>query len=424
MSEYENALMQLYSPQIRSGYSAADLSGLQGLQGSQLPIGAETWRRLMDQIGVNGLQGPGGVSESGAPLDTYYTLDPAALNGYTFDFARNGGYGNSGTATVTGPDGRTYSVDQQDTPTSQSVMEAAALAAAGFGGLGALTGLGPLGGLQSSLFGIDAGAGSSAAAVGGEGGAGVMSGLTPGISVPSSAMEASIAASPALAPGAVASSVGATIPGGAGSAFMASPVGAKIAGALNPLLAPIGGLKGLGEVVNTAAPLIGAWSQNRAANQAVQSQMMADQQANAFRERIWGPALQTRDSALGQINALLQNPSSITQQPGYQFGLSQGVKAMDQSAASRGMRLSGQQAKALNQFGQDYGGTKLDQSVNRLLQVANVGNMGTGSLNAQADSTSNQGALQGAVGINKAGNWTDAFNQIGAYGNKKGWWQS
>lgn len=74
--------------------------------------------------------------------------------------------------------------------------------------------------------------------------------------------------------------------------------------------------------------------------------------------------------ALGQqgvtgYSGLLTNPSTITSDPGYQFGLTQGVSALDRSAASKGLLLSGSQQKALDQYGQDYGQTYLDKVLNR-----------------------------------------------------------
>lgn len=215
------------------------------------------------------------------------------------------------------------------------------------------------------------------------------------------------------------SNVGAGL-AGTGGGFGASQLGQ----AINGFLEPVGGLKGLGEISNVAAPLIGGWMQNNAAKDALQAQISANNQANALLQRVWEPALAARDGALSKINGLLSNPQSVTNEPGYQFGLNQGVRAMDQSAASRGMRLSGQQAKALTQYGQDYAGTKLDQSLNRLLQVANVGNMGTGSLNQQAGNTVNIGDSAGAASIAGSNAWGNALNQLTAYGNKKNWWQS
>lgn len=55
----------------------------------------------------------------------------------------------------------------------------------------------------------------------------------------------------------------------------------------------------------------------------------------------------------GQPNASAAT-SQLTQFPGYQFGLDQGVQALDRSAASKGLILSGAQLKDAQQFGTGY----------------------------------------------------------------------
>ena len=137
------------------------LNGL-GLQDGTLRINQDVMRGLLGQIGKGDALTGGGtyVNESGNVVDNYmYGVDPAQLEGYKFNFGWNGGPGNSGVAMVTGPDGKVYQQQQLDTSAKQSVMEAAALATAGFGGVGAMFGLGPLGGLKAAMFGEAAGGG-------------------------------------------------------------------------------------------------------------------------------------------------------------------------------------------------------------------------------------------------------------------------
>ena len=95
---------------------------------------------------------------------------------------------------------------------------------------------------------------------------------------------------------------------------------------------------------------------------------------------------------LPQIQNLLKNPSSITSDPGYQFGLKQGANQLNNRAAASGNYYSGAQMKAAQQFGQDYAGTKLDQSLNRLTTVAGLGQVGAN--NNQSNNT-NFGAAGG-----------------------------
>lgn len=55
-------------------------------------------------------------------------------------------------------------------------------------------------------------------------------------------------------------------------------------------------------------------------------------------------------------NEQFKAPTDVTEQndPGYKFRLEQGQKALENSAAARGGLLSGNTAKAITQYGQDY----------------------------------------------------------------------
>lgn len=68
-------------------------------------------------------------------------------------------------------------------------------------------------------------------------------------------------------------------------------------------------------------------------------------------------------------NEQFQAPTDVTEQndPGYQFRLQQGQKALENSAAARGGLLSGGTGKALQQFGQDYASNEYGNVYNRAL---------------------------------------------------------
>lgn len=61
----------------------------------------------------------------------------------------------------------------------------------------------------------------------------------------------------------------------------------------------------------------------------------------------------------------------ITQDPSYQFRLNQGINALDKSAASRGMLLSGAQQKAINNYAQDTASQEYSNAYQRGLQTQN-----------------------------------------------------
>ena len=67
------------------------------------------------------------------------------------------------------------------------------------------------------------------------------------------------------------------------------------------------------------------------------------------------------------------DPSKIdvTQDPSYQFRLNQGINALDKSAASKGMLLSGAQQKAINNYAQDAASQEYSNVYQRGLQTQN-----------------------------------------------------
>lgn len=157
----------------------------------------------------------------------------------------------------------------------------------------------------------------------------------------------------------------------------------------------------------------GMYSQNKATDAAMQGN--ANQLA--LQREMWlanqaenKPLVDMRNSVLPQIQNLLQNPSSITSQPGYQFQLKQGQNALNNRAAASGNYYSGAQMKAAQQYGQDYAGTKLDQSLNRLMGVATGTQVG--SQNNQ--SANNQFAVSGGNALQQGGN-IRAGGYIGQY---------
>ncbi len=144
-----------------------------------------------------------------------------------------------------------------------------------------------------------------------------------------------------------------------------------------------------------------------AGNQAQMALMREMWQANQAENK---PLVDMRNSVLPQISNLLQNPNSITQDPGYQFQLKQGQNQLDNRAAASGNYYSGAQQRAAQRYGQDYAGTKLDQSLNRLMGVATGTQVG--SQNNQ--NANNQFAVSGGNALQQGGN-IRAGGYIGQY---------
>lgn len=398
--------------------------------------GAQIFDPLSKQAGVSDWQySGGGMDANGNPLELGIpdANKLAALQGYTFDW-ENTGPENTGTLTAYDPSGaRVGSFNQQDQSMGSALAEFAALAAAGFGGVGML-GLGPLGGMLGGLGGagstaIGNGAFLGEAAAGGLGSAGTAgaglgaggAGMTAGGLGGAGTIAGSGMVAPTLGGSAGLGAGLGTAGGTAGTAAGAAGTGSFWGGLAKAAIGP---------AISTGVQLF-------AANKAAGAQRDATTQANNLQKYVYDtnradnmPALQARNSALQQMQALLSDPSSLTTQPGYQFGLDQGTKTLQNGAAARGMTYSGAQGKALQRFGQDYAGTKLDQSFSRLSNLAQGGQPGANAVGSAATNYGNNvsnnltamgdaNAAKYIVGGNAIGN---AVNGLTAYGQRQGWW--
>jgi len=156
-------------------------------------------------------------------------------------------------------------------------------------------------------------------------------------------------------------------------------------------------------------------------DRAIGAQTSSANQANQFLGTQYDQAMaalkQSYDSQMGigsqynqaGLNALSSLASgdfanNLSQDPGYQFRLEQGRKAIEGSAAARGSLNSGATLKALERYGQDYASNEYQNAYNRdyqrLSQVAGLG----------ANANSNLMSASGQYGTNLA-------SLLSGYGN-------
>lgn len=158
------------------------------------------------------------------------------------------------------------------------------------------------------------------------------------------------------------------------------------------------------------------------------------------------PAMQARNWALEQLKAKLSGqlggaitPQNVMAEPGYQFGLNQGMGALTNQLSARGMRNSGAALMAGQRYAQDYAGTKYNDAFNRevasrnaqlnpLQSLAGLGQSGANSIaaagqNAANAISANQTNLGNALGssyIAKGNALSGALNQgLGWYQNQQ-----
>jgi len=155
--------------------------------------------------------------------------------------------------------------------------------------------------------------------------------------------------------------------------------------------------------------------------------------AEALKKQL-GYVVDPLDTSDGQYGSLLKEftGDDLENDPGYQFGLSEGNKALDRKFAAGGGYFSGAAVKAANRFGQDYAGTKFNEAFSRdnttksraanfLSSVASMGanaaaqtgNASIATGNAIANNMTGAGNAQAAGTVGAYNAWGNALGQIG-----------
>lgn len=178
-----------------------------------------------------------------------------------------------------------------------------------------------------------------------------------------------------------------------------------------------------GAIVGTAAlNYIGADKAGDAAatgqkdSMAIQERISAEDRA--LQEKLWNqqqenfaPWMAAGQRGLAGYENLLQNPDSVTQNPGYQFRLDQGMKGVENSASARGMSLSGNTLKGLTEYGQNYATGEYQNALNRYGTLANYG---SGAVAGQSGASNMYGAQMGQNYNNLGNAMGQGYQNLGA----------
>ncbi len=208
-------------------------------------------------------------------------------------------------------------------------------------------------------------------------------------------------------------------------------------------------------IVGAGASLFGSSQASKSADKAAKQQkkaakIAAAQQKEALERQI---GLQEPFRQVG-VNALAQYPKAaeytpfgmpqFQADPGYNFRMAEGMKALERSAAARGLLQSGGTLKGIQQYGQNLASDEYQNAFQRYLterqaklspleyqiglgqaaasgQAANVGTT-AGSISELTQALGNIGAqravAQGNIASSTAGNIGNVFAQgAGAYGD-------
>jgi hypothetical protein len=152
-----------------------------------------------------------------------------------------------------------------------------------------------------------------------------------------------------------------------------------------------------------AAAVVGsAYMGSKAAKNAANTQAQATQAAQDAQERMFDKQIELqepfRQAGIGALNKLIPlsdytkfGMDQFQADPGYAFRLSEGMKALDRTAAARGGLLSGGNIKAAQRYGQELGSQEYQNAFNRyqvernaqlnpLQSLAGVGQTATNTL--------------------------------------------
>lgn len=204
-------------------------------------------------------------------------------------------------------------------------------------------------------------------------------------------------------------------------------------------------MEAIGSVVGG---LIGADATRSAANK----QADAAREATALQRYIFdtargdqAPYREAGVDALARLRDFNDQPLravDVMGEPGYQFGLQQGLDNIQNSAAARGGLYSGAALKGLTRYANDYATTKYGDAWNRLqndttgrwnrlASLAGIGQTATNQTQQAGQNYANQaGAIgmsnanaQGAAGLANANIWGNALNGVISAGGRNNWWQ-
>jgi hypothetical protein len=189
-----------------------------------------------------------------------------------------------------------------------------------------------------------------------------------------------------------------------------------------------------GAVVGSS--LIGA----NAASRASSTQAASADQATQLQREMFNKQTELqepwRQAGVNALNKIQSGDIMGSMDPSYSFRFSEGLKALDRQAASRGGLISGGALKAAQRYGQDYASQEFGNAYNRLAGLANVGQTATNTIgNAGSNFASNAGntimaganarasgyvgganALTG--GLNQYLNYTQGNNMLAALQNR------
>lgn len=180
-----------------------------------------------------------------------------------------------------------------------------------------------------------------------------------------------------------------------------------------------------GAATQVAGAVGGGSAQSGAISQGQQQANQVSQQAVNTAQPLYQPFIDQGTAGLGAYADLtgVNGPDvsaaamkNFAASPGYQYQVSEGLKAVDAGAASRGMLTSGQTLKAEQTLGSNLANQDFGNYMTRLNTLANFGNNGvtgftnvlTGQANQQQSTDTSAAGNQALIAGNEAKGLTSA----------------
>lgn len=162
--------------------------------------------------------------------------------------------------------------------------------------------------------------------------------------------------------------------------------------------------------------VVGGVVASNSANKAAKAQTSAANQANDTQLAMYSQSREDNkpfyDAGVTAMNKLAGmkdfTGADLQSEPGYQFGLTEGMKGVTNSAAARGGLLSGAALKAASQYNNDYASTKFNDAFNRdatnknrLASIAGIGQTAS-NVNTSSGLNTASGVAQNQLGAGNA----------------------
>jgi hypothetical protein len=180
-------------------------------------------------------------------------------------------------------------------------------------------------------------------------------------------------------------------------------------------------------VIGAGGAILSASKQKKASNRAIESQEASvSQQREDF-----APWRDAGKKALAQIQEGIQSGRfdmknfDVTQDPGYQFRMNEGIRARDYSASARGKLLSGAQLKGIERYAQglasqEYGNAyarEVDANARDYNRLADMTSMGQASAAGQAAATGRAADNTSAIQMQQGENAANMYGGIATSAN-------